>query len=141
MDFMLTGFTNPSQLSFILSITIAMRRNVASRGLTAAMISGVAAQNASLASVCTVEYVQSVLPATNFIEGVAVDVNSVTASTVTNYTVTATDGMLGGSGYDFCNVTFSYTHTGLDDTVSFLLYKTNNCLHLPPWFTLLCNIY
>lgn len=106
-----------------------MRRNVASRGLTAAMISGVAAQNATLASVCTIEYVQSVLPATNFIEGVAVNVDSVTASAVTNYTVAVSDGMLGGSGYDFCNVTFSYTHTGLDDTVSLPLYEISWIFH------------
>lgn len=95
-----------------------MRRNVASLGLIASMISGVAAQNSTLSSVCTVEYVQSVLPATNFVQGVAVDVDSVTASAVTNYTVAASDGILGGSGYDFCNITFSYTHTGLNDTVS-----------------------
>lgn len=102
-----------------------MRRNVAFRGLIAAMVSGVVAQNATqtLASLCTVAYVQSILPATNFIEGVAVNVDSVAASAVTNYTVAASDGMLGGSGYDFCNVTFSYTHTGLNDTVSLPFYK------------------
>lgn len=95
-----------------------MRRNLGLLGTTSIVVSAVAAQNTTLASVCTVDYVQSVLPATDFIEGVALNVDSVTANAVTNYTVAVSDGMLGGSGLDFCNVTFSYTHTGLNDTVS-----------------------
>lgn len=95
-----------------------MGRKVGLLALMTALVSGVVAQNGTLASVCTVSYVQSVLPANDFIPGVTLNVDSVTAGAVTNYTVAVSDGMLGGSGYDFCNVTFSYTHTGLNDTVS-----------------------
>lgn len=96
-----------------------MRSNFRSMGLVAAVALQVAAQE-SLDTVCTIEYVQSVLPAADYILGVVPNVDSVTANAVTNYTVSASSGLLGASGLDFCNVTFSYTHTGLGDTVSFL---------------------
>ncbi|KAH8898294.1 tannase and feruloyl esterase family protein [Thozetella sp. PMI_491] len=68
---------------------------------------------ASLSDVCTLDYVKSTLPATDFIQGIQVLADTVTVNAVTNYTVSST------SGYDFCNVTFAYTHTGLsDDTVN-----------------------
>ncbi|KAK3938569.1 putative tannase subunit protein [Diplogelasinospora grovesii] len=74
----------------------------------------------TLADVCTTAYVQSVLPADNFIEGVTPSQASVTVNAVTNYTVAANDLFPGKSGIDFCNVTFSYSHAGLDDTNRYL---------------------
>lgn len=72
---------------------------------------------ASLADVCTTAYVQSALPADGFIEGITLSSASVTSNPVTNYTVPLADLNPSKAGLDFCNVTFSYSHTGLDDTV------------------------
>ncbi|ORY68409.1 tannase [Pseudomassariella vexata] len=83
---------------------------------SAALLSSTSAL--SLADVCTVSYVQSVLPADNFVEGITLSPDSVTANAVTNYTVASSSLCPGKSGLDFCNVTFSYTHTGLDDTTN-----------------------
>ncbi|KAI8063225.1 Tannase/feruloyl esterase [Gongronella butleri] len=73
---------------------------------------------ASLSEVCTVAYVQSVLPSDDTIQGIAISADSVTANAVTNYTITESDLIPGREGLDFCNVTFSYSHTGLDDKVN-----------------------
>ncbi|KAH8905833.1 tannase and feruloyl esterase [Coniochaeta sp. PMI_546] len=72
----------------------------------------------ALADVCTISYVQSVLPADNFIQGLTLSTDSVTANSVTNYTVPASSSNPGKSGLNFCNVTFSYSHKGLNDKVS-----------------------
>lgn len=93
-----------------------MKQTRASFGLAGAAVSRAAAQ--FLDDVCTVANVQASLPAADYLLGVVPNVDSVYAEAVTNYTVTGGEGQLGGSGFDFCNVTFSYTHTGGDDTVS-----------------------
>jgi tannase len=72
---------------------------------------------ATLASVCTTTYVLSVLPADNFIQGITINSASVTANAVTNYTVASGATTPATSGVDFCNVTFTYSHTGLNDKV------------------------
>jgi hypothetical protein len=72
---------------------------------------------ASLTDVCTTPYVRAALPADNFINGVVLSSSSITVNIVTNYSVAANDLFPGKDGLDFCNVTFSYTHTGLNDTV------------------------
>lgn len=100
---------HPNFLQAMRSTTLA--------ALALAATTRVAAQQ-TLDDVCTVEYIQSVLPAPNFLLGVVPNNASITANPVTNYNVSASAGSIGGSGFDFCNVTFSYTHTGLDDTVN-----------------------
>jgi tannase len=72
---------------------------------------------ATLASICTTAYVQSVLPADNFIQGITINSASVTANDVTNYTVASGATTPATSGLDFCNVTFTYSHTGLNGKV------------------------
>ncbi|OIW23907.1 tannase and feruloyl esterase [Coniochaeta ligniaria NRRL 30616] len=88
-----------------------------------------AACAANLADVCTTSYVQSVLPADNFIQGTTLSAGSVTASAVTNYTVPASSSNPGKSGLNFCNVTFSYSHTGYNDKVNLWFW-----LPAPPQF-------
>ncbi len=66
----------------------------------------------SLADVCTTAYVQSVLPANGFVDGVTVSGASVKVNAVTNYAVADSPSYPGKNGLDFCNVTFSYSHTG-----------------------------
>lgn len=75
----------------------------------------------SFGNVCTVDYVRSVLPSDDFINGIAIDPLSVTAEPVTNVSVSS--NMYPGAVIDFCNVTLAYTHNGLNDTV-----------HLNYWF-------
>lgn len=62
-------------------------------------------------------YVQSVLPADNFIQGITINSASVTANAVTDYTVAPGATTPAKSGVNFCNVTFTYSHAGLNDKV------------------------
>ena len=71
--------------------------------------------------VCSMAYIQSALPANGFIDGVTLSPDSVTANSVKNYSVAASSETPAAQGLDFCNVTFSYGHAGLGDTV---------CLHV-----------
>lgn len=70
---------------------------------------------ASLASVCTTSKVAAALPL-NVSAAIEFDTSSVTASPVYNYTVTGS-GMQPDAKFDFCNVTFSYSHAGRSDEV------------------------
>lgn len=77
-------------------------------------------QAITLGDVCTVSYVASHLPASGFYDDFAINVNadSVTANPVTNYTVGPVDSpMFPAASFDYCNVTFTYSHDGLDDAV------------------------
>ncbi len=71
----------------------------------------------SLEDVCNPTYVQGALPPGGFLRGIAASSSSVTANAVTNYTVIPSTTSPGKSGLDFCNVTFSYSHSGLKDNV------------------------
>lgn len=71
---------------------------------------------ASLSSVCTSDYVTSVLPTSedNVPSGIIIDISSVTATAYDNYSVT------GGISWEdltisFCEVSFAYSHQSQDD--------------------------
>ncbi|KAL1889090.1 hypothetical protein Sste5346_009155 [Sporothrix stenoceras] len=71
----------------------------------------------SLATVCNVAYIQSVLPAPSSVDGLILIPNSVTANSVANYSIAASAQSPGKSGLDFCNVTLAYHHAGTKDQV------------------------
>ncbi|KAK2604759.1 hypothetical protein N8I77_007660 [Diaporthe amygdali] len=78
------------------------------------------ARAVTLEDVCTASYVASHLPATGYYGDYAISVNaeSVTANAVTNYTVGPLDSpMFPAANFDYCNVTFTYSHDGRGDTV------------------------
>ncbi|CAK96757.1 hypothetical protein CBS63078_576 [Aspergillus niger] len=80
---------------------------------TAALVAG--AQAKSLADVCTVSHVQSSLPLDAF-TGLEIKTSSVTASPV--YNVSVSDQTFYPDGtFDYCNVTFAYSHAGRDDSI------------------------
>jgi tannase len=70
----------------------------------------------SLDEVCTTSHVQASLPANGTILGIAPDASSVTANAVYNASTSASD-FFPAATYDYCNITFSYTHTGKSDIV------------------------
>ncbi|PSR79516.1 putative tannase [Coniella lustricola] len=84
-----------------------------------------AVRGASLDDVCTPEYAAAALPPTGFYDyvGLTVNADSVTANPVTNYTVGPTDSVFfPAATFDYCNVTFTYSHTGRNDSVLLTLW-------------------
>jgi len=71
----------------------------------------------SLHDVCTPSYVQQHLPATGYYQGVTIKTSSVTADPVTNVTVVDND-FYPDAIFDYCNVSFTYSHDGLNDEVT-----------------------
>lgn len=69
----------------------------------------------SLNSLCSPKYVASVLPTSDFGLGISIAKN-VSASPVFNYS-SPSQVFFPGSTIDFCNVTLSYSHNGLNDEV------------------------
>lgn len=70
--------------------------------------------------ICTPSYVASHLPASGYYDDYAISINagSVTANPVANYTVAPLDSpMFPAASFDYCNVTFSYSHDGRGDSV------------------------
>lgn len=95
--------------------------------LTAVFLAGLAwrARAASLDDVCTTAYVAAHLPADGFYDDYAlsVDADSVTANPVRNYSVGATtSNFFPAATFDYCNVTFTYTHEGRGDSVLLTLW-------------------
>lgn len=78
---------------------------------TAAVVSA-----ASLADVCTIDYIQKSLPADDFYNGITIDASSVQVQTVYNYSVSGQNDFPDGT-FDYCNATWSYSHNGLGDIV------------------------
>ena len=83
-----------------------------------AMAASAAIANASSVSdVCKYGYVQASLPTNGTLTGITVDPSSVTANPV--YNASTTGGtMRPDATFDYCNVTFAYSHNGLGDKVN-----------------------
>ncbi|OCL14091.1 feruloyl esteras-like protein B precursor [Glonium stellatum] len=70
----------------------------------------------TLDDVCTVSYAKASLPSDNFYLGITIDPSSVIATPVTNAVVSGQD-MYPDAVFDYCNVTFAYSHNGRNDQV------------------------
>lgn len=80
---------------------------------------------ASLEDVCTTTYVAAHLPASGFYDDYAltVDESSVTANPVYNYSVGPVDSnFYPAATFDFCNVSFTYSHDLREDSVLLTLW-------------------
>lgn len=88
-----------------------MRPSLVSLAAVAATAAGASA--ATLSEVCTLDYVKSTLPADGFIQGVSISADTISVNTVSNYSIAGSS-----STYNLCNVTFGYSHEGLDDAVN-----------------------
>lgn len=94
-----------------------MKMRVSRSTLAAAAASTLplAAQAASLQSVCTTSNAKNALPL-DVAEGIELDSSSVTTNVVTNYSV-SDENYFPDATFDFCNVTLAYSHAGKDDRV------------------------
>lgn len=68
----------------------------------------------SLSSVCNAAYAKAALPSA--IPAITIDSTSLTVSAHTNYTVSGSV-MYPNATFDYCNVTFAYSHNGRSDRV------------------------
>lgn len=84
--------------------------------VVAAAFSAAIVHAVTLDDVCTTSYVQASLPADDFYTGITINSSSVLAFPVTNTSVSG-QIMFPDAVFDFCNVTFAYSHNGLDDQV------------------------
>lgn len=82
----------------------------------AAAASAAIAHAATLDDVCTASYVQASLPRGDFYQGITVDPSSIVVSAVTNASVSGQTWFPDAS-FDYCDVTFAYSHDGRDDQV------------------------
>ncbi|CAK7231234.1 hypothetical protein SCUCBS95973_007842 [Sporothrix curviconia] len=93
------------------------------RALTAAsvLLSGLQAVSAtaSLSDICSAAYAAAALPL-DAVQGVTIDPTSVTTSLVTNFT--AESIFYPTSTFDYCNLTFAYSHNGIEDDLVHVQY-------------------
>lgn len=73
----------------------------------------------SLSDICTDAYAKAALPI-DTIDGITVDASSVSTSLVTNFT--ASSIFYPTSTFDYCNLTFAYSHDGIDGDVVHVEY-------------------
>lgn len=71
---------------------------------------------ASLSSLCTISNIAANLPVSNFTD-LVFSTGSISATPVYNGSAKSSTNFPGVSGLTYCNVTFSYSHSGLGDTV------------------------
>lgn len=70
----------------------------------------------SLADICTTSYAKAHLPADSTVDGITIDPSSV--SVAITYNASFTDEvMFPDTVISYCNLTFAYSHNGLDDQV------------------------
>jgi tannase len=79
-------------------------------------VASTAVNAASLTDVCTQAYAQASLPRDEFYGGITIDPLSVTTTVVTNTSVSG-QVFYPDAVFDYCNVTFAYSHDGRDDQV------------------------
>lgn len=82
--------------------------------LTAASSSNVLAS--TLDDLCTSNHAIASLPSNDVVQGIAIDRASVTAAAFQNISVSG-QNMYPDAVFDYCNVTFAYSHKGCDDRV------------------------
>ncbi|KAH7142901.1 Tannase/feruloyl esterase [Dactylonectria estremocensis] len=87
--------------------------------LVVAALSSVA-HTASLSSICTKSYVQSAIPVDNFNLGITIDASSVETNLVANASFSSV--WYPTSSFDYCNVTFAYSHNGIAGDVIHVTY-------------------
>ncbi|KAJ5528184.1 hypothetical protein N7513_012343 [Penicillium frequentans] len=90
-----------------------------SRSPAAALALATAASATSLSSICTDAYAKKALPV-GAIDGITIDSSSVSTSIVTNYT--ATSIFFPTDTFNYCNLTFAYSHDGIDGDVVHVQY-------------------
>ncbi|KAH8886598.1 tannase and feruloyl esterase [Thozetella sp. PMI_491] len=73
-----------------------------------------------LQDICKVQYIQMALPAASTYPGLTIDKSSVQATLVTNSTVSG--DFFPTSTLDYCNVTFAYSHDGLENDIVHVSY-------------------
>ncbi|CAI7613324.1 unnamed protein product [Penicillium glandicola] len=78
-----------------------------------------AAATTSLSDICTTAYAKQALPLDS-LQGVTVDPSSVSTSLVTNFT--AESVFYPTTTFDYCNVTFAYSHDGVDGDIVHVQY-------------------
>ncbi len=77
----------------------------------------VAASTQSLASFCKTATIKAALPY-DAVLGATIDTSSLIVDKVTNYNISSDTSLVqSASGLDFCDVTFSYSHDGRNDSV------------------------
>ncbi|KAJ5719922.1 hypothetical protein N7493_006800 [Penicillium malachiteum] len=89
------------------------------RNPAAALALATVASATSLSSICTDAYAKKSLPF-GAIDGVTIDESSVSTSLVTNYT--ATSIFFPTDTFNYCNLTFAYSHNGIADDVVHVQY-------------------
>lgn len=82
----------------------------------AALAASASVSAANLEDVCNAAYAKSALPQSESFQGITIDRSSVTTAVVYNISVTG-EVYYPDSTISYCNVTFAYTHDGLDDLV------------------------
>ena len=87
----------------------------------ATLASAAIAHAASLSDVCTTSHVKSSLPSNGTFTGITLNASSVTANAVYNNSVSG-ETFFPDATFDYCNVTFSYNHNGLDGDKVALTY-------------------
>jgi tannase len=85
----------------------------------AAVAFATAASATSLSSICTDAYAKKALPI-GAIDGITIDSSSVSTSIVTNYT--ASSIFFPTDTFNYCNLTFAYSHDGIDGDVVHVQY-------------------
>ena len=86
---------------------------------TAALVLVGAAAATSLSSICTDAYAKKSLPI-GAIDGVTIDASSVSTSLVENFT--ASSIFYPTTSFSYCNLTFAYSHDGIDGDLVHVQY-------------------